>query len=445
MSVRLDSVTSLSPEPVESVPCQPRVIRPLREQMLEDMRARSFPPQRQQEYLAAAAGLVEYYRPMSIRPTRVGEPELAAYLRHLLWGKNESQDALLAVTRALQFFFGVTLHRDWAFSFVLPTLGNTPQEPPPVSVGKALGAAVKPMRERMVDDMTVRNLCQNTQLAYLLAVTQFLKYHHAVPPGRLGADDIKAYQLYLIREKKLSQSSVNVAVCALRFLYRVTMRKDWAVDHILYGKKPKKLPEILSLGEVVQFLEPISNIKHRAMMATGYAAGLRREEVACLRLTDIDKARMIIRVVAGKGRKDRRVMLSPGLLALLTEYRKAVNPRHWLFPGKKPGEHISGDAIATACKAAREKSGLTKQVTCRMLRHTFATHLLEAGTNIRIIQELLGHRSLSTTAIYTHVSTSTICSTQSPYDLLPTQSAAANKDKTIPAEQTPPTLPTSGT
>jgi len=270
----------------------------------------------------------------------------------------------------------------------------------------------------MIDDMTVRNLSPQTQRLYVSAVAQFAQHFHK-SPELLGPDDVKAYQLHLLRVKKIAWSTMNIAVCALRFLYQVTLSKDWALAHIVYPKGEKRLPEILSLEEVDQFLKPISNIKHRAMLATAYSAGLRLSEVASLRVNDIDSKRMVIRVQQGKGRKDRYVMLSPNLLTLLREYWKAIRPVNWLFPGTSDEGHITDASLRRVCQNASKASGLKKKVTLRTLRHCFATHLLEAGTDLRTIQILLGHRSLSTTAIYTHVATSTVCATQSPLDRLP--------------------------
>lgn len=277
---------------------------------------------------------------------------------------------------------------------------------------------VTPLRQRMIDDMTVRNLAPTTIQVYIAAVAAFAQYHHASPEN-LGPGEIKAYQLYLVRVKQVAWSTLNIAVCALRFLYHVTLQKDWAIQHIVRPKSPKRLPQVLALEEVAQFLDPIKNIKHRAMLVTAYSAGLRLSEVARLRVVDIDSKRMVIRVVAGKGRKDRYVMLSPTLLTLLREYWKAVRPKEWLFPGVNPDRHITAGSIGKACTRAWKASGLQKKVTMRMLRHSFATHLLEGGTNIRTIQVLLGHRSLNTTATYTHVATSTVCATPSPLDRLP--------------------------
>ena len=277
---------------------------------------------------------------------------------------------------------------------------------------------VTALRQRMIDDMTVRNLAPATRELYVAAVAAYALYFHT-SPALLGPADIMAYQLHLIRDRGLSYSSRNIAVCALRFLYGITLGKEWAIKHITRAKSEKSLPEILSLDEVAQFLDCIANIKHRAMLVTAYGAGLRLSEVAALRVADIDSKRMMIHVVKGKGRKDRYVMLSPKLLAVLREYWKVVRPAHWLFPGADANDPITAGAIGKACSKAWRDSGLSKKVNLRMLRHSFATHLFEGGANIRTIQVLLGHRSLNTTAIYTHVSSSTICATKSPLDMLP--------------------------
>jgi site-specific recombinase XerD len=278
---------------------------------------------------------------------------------------------------------------------------------------------ITPLRQKMIDDMTVRGMAAGTQQQYISACARFAAYFRE-SPEHLGLDDIRAYQLHLVRNKKVAWSTLNIVVCALRFLYGVTLGKDWTLKHVAYAKVPKTLPEVLSLDEVAQFLEPIENIKHRAMLVTAYAAGLRLMEVASLQVRDIDSKRMVIRVRQGKGSKDRYVMLSPVLLELLREYWKAIKPKEklWLFPGAVPGQHITGGSLAKICELAWKKSKLQKKVTVRTLRHTFATHLLEEGANIRKIQLLLGHRSLSTTAIYVHVATSEVCATPSPIDRL---------------------------
>jgi integrase/recombinase XerD len=275
-----------------------------------------------------------------------------------------------------------------------------------------------PLRLRMIEDMRVRNLAPNTQRIYVDRVAKFARYF-GKPPELLGPEEIRTYQVYLTTQKNASPSALNQAVCALRFLYRITLAKTWLIQYIPYAKKPRTLPVVLSQDEVSRFFESISNIKHRAIVITAYATGLRVSEVLSLRVSDIDSQRMMIRVQQGKGRKDRYVMLSPHLLELLRTYWKMARPQGWLFPGRPPSRPITREMIYQVCMKASVAAGLTKRAHVRALRHSFATHLLEAGTNIRVIQMLLGHRSLRTTAIYTTVSRETVCATSSPLDLLP--------------------------
>ena len=230
--------------------------------------------------------------------------------------------------------------------------------------------------------------------------------------------EVRAYLVFLVEEKHVSWSYYGQAICALRFLYRVTLGKDWVVKGVVSPKKEMKLPVVLSPAEVAQFLGAITSLKHRAILMTAYAAGLRVSEVVALQVDDIDSRRMVIRVRQGKGHKDRYVMLSPRLLAVLREYWKAVRPTHWLFPGQVPDRPFTAKSVWQACVQAGRDAGLGKHVTVHTLRHSFATHLLEGGTNIRTIQLLLGHRSLRTTAVYTHVSAATLQATQSPLDRL---------------------------
>ena len=273
-----------------------------------------------------------------------------------------------------------------------------------------------PLRQRMLEDLQVRNFSPTTQRAYIYAIARFAQ-HFGKSPELLGPEDIRAYQLHLL-SKQLAWSTFKVSVCALRFLYGVTLGKDWAVRHIPYPRQPRKLPMILSLAELQQFFEAIPNLKHRAALMTAYAAGLRVSEVVALKITDIDSQRMVIRIEQGKGGKDRYVMLSPRLLMLLRTYWKTVRPKQWLFTGYKPNQHLSVRALQVVCHNAWQNSGLTKPVTMHSLRHCFATHLLEKGTDLRTIQLLMGHRSLATTGRYLSVATSSICSTASPLDLL---------------------------
>ena len=273
------------------------------------------------------------------------------------------------------------------------------------------------LRQRMIDDMQIRHLSERTIRTYVDQIAKFARYF-AKSPELLGPDEIRQYQLYLIHDQHVSWSTFNQAVCALRFLYSVTLQKDWAFTHIPFPRVERKLPVVLSLAEVVEFFQAITSLKYRAILMTTYAAGLRLSEVVHLRVSDIDSQRMVIRIQQGKGGKDRYVMLSPTLLSVLRLYWQAARPTTWLFPSRTPDQPISFTAVQKACRRAARDAGLTKHVTVRTLRHCFATHLLESGTNIRVIQMLLGHQSVHTTETYTHVSAQAVGATTSPLDLL---------------------------
>jgi len=278
--------------------------------------------------------------------------------------------------------------------------------------------AMTTLRQRMLEDMGIRNLAENTQSAYLQQIAAYSRYFNR-SPDQLGPEEIRTYQLYLMEVRALTPSSICVATGALRFLYKVTLKRPWAVEEIPMPKRPRKLPEILSPEEVMHFLNAITNHKHRAILMTAYAAGLRVSEATHLKVTDIDSQRMMLRVEQGKGMKDRYVMLSARLLDVLRTYWKSARPTWWMFPGEVPGQPITREAVGLACQKARRDSGITKPITPHSLRHAFASHLLESGANLRTIQLLLGHRSLATTARYLKVATITVCATTSPFDLLP--------------------------
>jgi len=275
------------------------------------------------------------------------------------------------------------------------------------------------LRRRMIEDMQIRNLAVNTQESYTQQVFRFAQYFQK-SPELLGPEQIRAYQVYLTNEKKLSTGSIVIAISALRFLYRVTLKKDWCfADLIPAPKMPNRLPVILSPEEVLQFLDCVRNRKHRAILTTCYAAGLRISEAIALTPPAIDSKRMVIRVEQGKGKKDRYTMLSPKLLEILRSWWRVEKPKDWLFPGDFPGQHITRFAVESECRIAQRISKIPKPITPHSLRHAFAVHLLEQGTDIRHIQLLLGHRSLATTAKYLRIATSKVCSTSSPLDLLP--------------------------
>jgi integrase/recombinase XerD len=273
------------------------------------------------------------------------------------------------------------------------------------------------LRQRMIDDLKVRNRSARTIQSYIAQVAKFAR-HFGKSPELLGPEEIRQYQVYLVEERHVSWSHFNQAVCALRFFYRHTLGRDWVVAHIPFPRQPKKLPVVLSQDEVIRLFDAVRSLKLRAMLMTAYAAGLRLSEVTHLQVSDIDSERMVIRVRQGKGQKDRYVMLSPKLLEVLRLYWQMERPTTWLFPSQSKEQPVNHSMVQRGCHQAGLDAGLTKRATVRCLRHSFATHLMEAGTNIRIIQTLLGHSQVSTTQIYTNVSAKTVRATESPLDLL---------------------------
>jgi len=274
-----------------------------------------------------------------------------------------------------------------------------------------------PLRRRMIEDMTLRNFTPQTIQAYVRRVADFARYFNC-SPERLGPEQVRAFLLHLLQERGVSISHYNQTRCALRFLYGVTLRREDVSASIPPAKQPRTLPVVLSTDEVSRFFAAISNLKHRAILMTAYAAGLRVSEVTHLRVEDIDSQRMVIRVDQGKGREDRYVMLSARLLEILRTYWKTFHPRGYLFPGATPDRPIANDSVRQACSRAVQHAKLGKHATVHTLRHSFATHLLEAGTDLRTIQVLLGHRSFNTTVRYVHIATASLASTHSPLDRL---------------------------
>jgi integrase/recombinase XerD len=273
-----------------------------------------------------------------------------------------------------------------------------------------------PLRQRMLDDLRMRNLSPHTQEASIRAVAKFAQ-HFRCSPDQLDRSHVREYLLHLV-QGGASWSLYNQVRCALHFGYRVTLGTDWPKEEIVCAKSPKRLPVVLRRDEVRQFLAVAGRLKTRAMLMTLSAAGLRVSELVGLKVRDIDSRRMVIRVQQGKGQKDRYVMLSAALLGILRDYGKAHKPTSWLFPGTDPDQPLDRRTVQTICQAAARRAGLSKRVSPHTLRHTFATHLLEAGTDLRTIPALLGHQSLRTTAVYTAVSPERIDATRSPLDAL---------------------------
>jgi site-specific recombinase XerD len=277
---------------------------------------------------------------------------------------------------------------------------------------------MSPLRRRMIEDMQIRNLTANTQRVYVEQVVRFAR-HFRKSPEHLGPAEIRTYLLHLAKERRLAASSIIVTVSALRFFYTITLKRRWVIeDDIPAGKQAKKLPVVMSQDEVARFLAAVDNLKHRVILTVCYATGLRISEAVRLTPDAIDSRRMVIRVVQGKGRKDRYVMLPPRLLELLRDYWKRTHPGIWLFPGDRPDRPICPLTVNHTCRQVRAHCGINKPVAPHSLRHAFAVHLLEAGTDLRTIQLLLGHRNLSTTARYLLIATSKVCATTSPLESL---------------------------
>lgn len=275
------------------------------------------------------------------------------------------------------------------------------------------------LRQRMIQDLKIRNYAPGTIDQYVRHVAAFARYFHR-SPEQLGPDEIRAYQVYLVEERKFSLTVLRQAVSGLRFFYTYTLRKPFPIEYIPYPRTEKKLPVVLSREEIAHLLESTDSVKHSTILATLYAVGLRVSEVAKLRPEDIDSDRMMLHVRQGKGRKDRYVPLSPALLQKLRHYWKLYRPQTWLFPGQHLARPMSIITIAAIVRKACQRVDIKKKVTPHTLRHTYATHQLENGVDVRVIQKLLGHVRLETTAIYTHVATTTLQGVGSPLDLLPT-------------------------
>lgn len=273
------------------------------------------------------------------------------------------------------------------------------------------------LRQRMIEDLRVRNYAPKTVKRYVECVAAFAK-HFRKSPHLLGQEQVRSFQVYLVEEKKASWTVLNQTVCALRFLYRTTLGKDWAITHIPYAKAEKPLPTVLSQAEAKHLFSRIENMKHLAMLLTAYSGGLRVSEVATLQVGDIDSDRMIIHVRRGKGRKGRIVPLSPLLLCILREHCRIDRPTKFLFVGQDRKRPIATETIAAVCRKAAQAAGITKRVTPHTLRHSFATHHLEAGTDLRTLQMMMGHSSLRTTSRYLHVSTEKFHAARTPLELL---------------------------
>jgi integrase/recombinase XerD len=283
--------------------------------------------------------------------------------------------------------------------------------------------SISPLRQRMLDDMAMRKLTPQTQRHYLRAVERLAKYLGR-SPDQAEAEDLRRFQLHLV-EQGVASTTLNGTITGLRFLFEVTLGSPERMAKMSAVREPRKLPVVLSAEEVTRLLEAAPNLKARAALSVAYGAGLRAAEVVALKVGDIDSERRVIRVEQGKGSKDRYAMLSPTLLALLRHWYQEARaagkmlPGGWLFPGLNPIDPLSTRQLNRLFHTAAEAAGLDKRASLHTLRHSFATHLLEQKTDIRIIQVLLGHKKLETTALYSQVATKTLREVKSPLDALP--------------------------
>ena len=281
---------------------------------------------------------------------------------------------------------------------------------------------VSPLRQRMLEDMTMRKLKPKTQNAYVRHVFRFGEYLGR-SPHTATSEDLRLYQLHLVN-KGIATGNLNAHLSGLRFFFETTLDKPEVLKKIKHVHEPRKIPTILSAEDVTKLIDAAGSLKYQAAFSIGYGAGLRRNEVVHLKISDIDSERMLIHVEEGKGDKERNAMLSPTLLTLLRNWYRAGQSQHkmlpggWLFPGQNPVNPMSARQLNRAFHRAREAAGITKGVTLHSLRHSFATHLLEAGVDIRVIQVLLGHAKLSTTARYSQVATSTLREVKGPLEYL---------------------------
>ena len=274
--------------------------------------------------------------------------------------------------------------------------------------------AMSPLRRRMIEDMTIRKFAPKTQHDYVQRIKNFAGFLGR-SPDMATFEDVRRYQLHLVASG-VGVPSINQTVSTLRFFFRVTLRRHDIVEHTHVIHEPRKLPVVLSVEEVARWLDAAPGLKYKAALSVAYGAGLRAAEVVSLKVSDIDSKRMIIRVEQGKGGKDRNVMLSPHLLDLLRAWWKAARPQGWLFPSRDPAQPMTTRQLNRACHAAAQMADINKRVSLHTLRHSFATHLLEQNIDVRVIQVLLGHAKLDTTALYTRVATKTISEVMSPLE-----------------------------
>ncbi len=279
---------------------------------------------------------------------------------------------------------------------------------------------IKRLVDQLVEDLQRRNYSPRTQEAYGCCVATFLKHYKTLKANQLSLDTVRKYQLYLTNKKAVSPSYFNQTMSSLKFFYSVTLEQEWDVKRVPCKRKEKQLPVVLDKEEVLDLIKTTTNLKHQAILTTIYACGLRLNELRHLEIKDIDGKRMMVHVRKGKGNRDRYVMLSKRLHNVLRKYwaKTVPHPQRWLFPGQNPEQPVSETTVRKIFMKAKSRAGISKRATVHTLRHSFATHLLEDGTNLVVIQRLLGHTSLRSTLVYVHVARNMITSAVSPLDTL---------------------------
>lgn len=364
---------------------------PLRKRMIDALEQRNFPPRTAAAYVAAVADIAGFY---GVSPDRLTPSTVQAWLA--AQRKVRSALEMEIVQRALAFFYAVVI-------------SNAPAVSAPTR-------AASPLRQRVIDELNRRNFSPRTVTNYVGAIARFAR-HFGRCPSLLGAEEVRTWQLSL-RQRGLSFSTYNTASCALRFLYCVVLGKQDMTAQIPFARRERKLPSLLSQQEVRTLLAAVADGRDRVIVTVAYACGLRVSELAALRVGDIDTARKLLHVHAGKGRKDRLVPLPDSLLALLAAHIEREGAGEWLFRGERKGTHVDARTIQRVVAAGARAAGIEKRVTPHVLRHCFATHMLEAGIDLRVVQSLLGHNSAATTTRYHHMARAVVTATRSPLDLL---------------------------
>lgn len=367
----------------------------LRQQFIDYLHAQEMSTRTQKAYVRAVRQLAEYYHRS---PDRITDEQIRQYLAYLKEQKRLSEDTIMQLFCGIKLFYTHMLKRPWTIHIKSPLPRSKTTYFPPK------------LRQRFIDDLQLQGMSERTQQAYVRAVRQ-LAEHVQKSPADISEEDLRHYFLHVKNVKHWSRATMTQSICGIKFFFEQTLQRDWTTLHIVRPAKEKRLPVILTREEVRRILSAIRLLRYRACLTTIYACGLRLKEGTHLQVADIDSSRMFVHVRLGKGGKDRYVPLPQSTLELLRQYWKAHRNPVWLFPATGRGGIHEGQAteptshtnIQAAFRAALKETGITKKASVHTLRHSYATHLLEAGVNLRQIQVYLGHNSVQTTSFYTHL------------------------------------------